>query len=86
MLSREKLLEVLDADLTVCRGAAGQLIPSDAQGKQRNILEFNTLLQHQQWADRAFDNQDELERIVSSLENNGFLHGYQRWRERSQIS
>ena len=84
MLSREKLLKVLDADLTACRGAAVQLNPSDTQGKQRNILEFNTLLQHQQWAEGAGENQDELDRIVSSLENNGFLRGYQRWRERSQ--
>ena len=85
MLSKEKLLKVLDADLSVCRGAAAQLSPSDAEGEKQNILEFNTLLQHQQWADRVGDNQDELERIVSSLENNGFLRGYQHWRERSQL-
>ena len=84
MLSREKLLKVLNEDLTVCRGAAAQMNPSDTRGREQNLLEFNTLLQHEQWAERAGDNQDELERVVSSLENNGFMRGYQRWRERSQ--
>lgn len=84
MLSQQNLLKALDADLTVCREAAAKLSKGDIQGRERNILEFNTLLNHQLWAGRAGENQNELERIVSSLEYNGFLRGYQRWRERSQ--
>jgi hypothetical protein len=82
--NQQKLLDVLNGDLKVCRGAAGQLNPTDAKGKERNILEFNTLLQHLQWAQGAGDDPSELERIVRSLEKNGFVRGYQNWRERSQ--
>jgi hypothetical protein len=84
MLSQDKLLKVIDEDLNYCRGAVERLNPTDTKGRERNILEFNTLLQHFQWAERAGDDQEELEKIVRSLETNGFLRGYQDWRERSE--
>lgn len=84
LLDENKLLKVLDDDLNVCRGAAERLHPTDTPGKQRNILEFNTIMAHLQWTERAGTDQAELEKVVHSLESNEFLRGYQRWRERSQ--
>ena len=84
MLSQEKLLMVIDDDLKICREAAERMSPSDTPGKEQNILEFNTLMQHLKWAQRADSDQTELERVVSSLESNQVLRGYQRWRERSE--
>jgi hypothetical protein len=84
LLSQEKLLKVIDEDLKICRRAAEQLDRTDAPGKERNILEFNILMAHLGWAERAGTDQAELERVVRSLETNEFLRGYQRWRERSE--
>lgn len=86
MLSQEKLLKVIDDDLKVCREAGERMNPSDSQGKERNILEFNTLMQHLTWAQRAGSDQTELERVVRSLESKDFFRGYQHWRERSESS
>jgi hypothetical protein len=82
LLDREKLLKAIDDDLQVCR-EAGQLHAGDEKAKERNILEFNTLMTHLRWAESVAD-QNGLERIVESLDTNPFLRGYQRWRERSQ--
>ena len=84
MVNREKLLKVIDDDLKVCRGAAERLHPTDTPGRERNVLEFNTLMAHLQWTERAGTDQAELERVVRSLETNEFLRGYQRWRDRSE--
>ena len=84
MLGQQKLLKVIDDDLKVCREAGERMNPSDTRGREQNILEFNTLMNHLTWAQRAGSDQGELERVVRSLEANQFLHGYQRWRERSE--
>jgi|HubBroStandDraft_3_1064219.scaffolds.fasta_scaffold709932_1 hypothetical protein len=84
MLSQEKLLKAIDDDLKVCREAEERMNPSDTRGKDQNILEFKTLMQHLKSAQRAGSDQTELERVVSSLESNQVLRGYQRWRERSE--
>jgi hypothetical protein len=80
MLSQQKLLKVINADMKVCRDAK----PTDQVGRDRQILELATLTSHLQWAIRAGDDQVELEKIVSSLEDRQaktVLRGYQHWRE-----
>jgi hypothetical protein len=77
MISREKLLRTLKHDLGVCQKAN----PTDLKGKERRILEYNTLLSHLMWAERVGDDEAELERIVLSLETNNFIRGYEHWRE-----
>jgi phage shock protein A len=86
MLSQQKLLKVIDDDLKVCREAAERMNPSDTRAKEQNILEFNTLMNHLTWVQRAGSDQAELERVVRSLESNELMRGYQRWRERSETA
>jgi hypothetical protein len=84
VLSQQNLLKVLNEDLKVCRDAASTIPASDHGGKQQNILEYNTLLNHIRMAQEAGSDQDKLENVVCSLESNNFMGGYQHWRERSQ--
>ena len=86
MLSQQKLLKVIDDDLKVCREAGERMNPSDTRAKEQNIVEFNTLMNHLMWAQRAGSDQAELERVVHSLESNEVLRGYQLWRERSETA
>ena len=83
MLNQEKLLKVIDEDLNACGGTASTLQPHDEDGKERNSLEFKTLISHLRWARNAAD-QAALERVIASSEKNDFLRGYQDWRERSE--
>jgi hypothetical protein len=77
MLSQKMLLKAIDADMIVCTAAN----PTDAQGRERRILELGTLTNHLEWAKRAGSDQRELERVVKSLETNSVVAGYQHWRE-----
>ena len=70
MFDQDKLLRLIDEDLKVCRDAASKLNPTDKPGKDRNVLEFNTLMAHLNWTNRAGTDQSELGRIVNSLEKN----------------
>jgi hypothetical protein len=81
MLSQEKLLKAIDSDMRVCRSVN----PTDASGKQRQILELTTLTRHLNWAKSAGDDQAELERVVGSLEVNEVVRRYQRWRQLATI-
>ena len=78
MISQTSLLKALEDDLRVCDSAHHE---SDAKGRQGQILEHATLLNHFTWTQRARQNQEELEKILQSLEANGFVAGYQHWRE-----
>jgi hypothetical protein len=60
MLSQEKLLKVIDSDMRVCLSVN----PTDAPGKQRQILELTTLTRHLEWARSAGDDKSELEQVV----------------------
>ena len=82
-MSQQKLLKVIEEDLDACRQAATSLHPTDEDGKDRNFLEFTTLMWHLRWARNASD-QAALERVVASSEKNDFLRGYQDWRKRSE--
>ena len=80
MLSQQKLLKVINADMKICRDAQ----PTDHAGRDRQMLELATLTRHLQWAINAGDDQVELEKIVSSLDDREaktVLRGYQHWRE-----
>jgi hypothetical protein len=79
MLSQRKLLKAIDADMRVCRSAN----PTDQAGKERQIFEMATLTAHLQWAQRAGDDQAELEKVLKSLETKDVVRGYQHWRELS---
>jgi hypothetical protein len=83
VLDQKRLLKAIDDDLMTCR-EAGRLNSTNGSAKERNILEFNTLKAHLQWAKSVDTDQTDLERIVHSLEANPFLSGYPRWRERCQ--
>jgi hypothetical protein len=80
MLSQEKLLKVIAEDLRVCRGATHA--PTDAPGRDRQIMEVATLTRHLEWAENANNDQAVLEEIVGSLEKNMVVR-YQEWRERA---
>jgi hypothetical protein len=82
LLDQKKLMKAIDDDLKACREVAR--FDSAEEIKQRNTLEFSTLMTHSIWTEAVGDDQPELERIVNSLEANPFLRGYERWRERSQ--
>lgn len=82
MLSQEKLLKVIDADMRACRAATHA--PDDKIGRDRQILELATLTQHLRMASDAGNDQAELEKVVQSLEKN-MVVGYQRWRELSTV-
>jgi hypothetical protein len=83
MLSQEKLLRVIDADLHVCRNSTLDL--ADERGSARRKLEIITLVNHLTWTNKAGHNQTELERIVHSLEINPVLGGCQHWREKATL-
>jgi hypothetical protein len=82
MLSQQKLLKAIDADMRACRDAT--LAPTDTPGKDRQILELATLTSHLQWAQTAGDDQSVLEQIVQSLEKSVVV-GYQHWRDLSTV-
>jgi hypothetical protein len=82
MLSQQKLLKAIDADIRVCRNATPG--PTDTPGKERQILELATLTSHLQWAQSAGDDQAVLEQIVQSLEKSVVV-GYQHCRDLSTI-
>ena len=82
MLSQEKLLKVIAEDLRVCRGASHA--PTDAPGRDRQIMEIATLTRHMEWAESAINDQAILEEIVRSLEKNMVVR-YQEWRERATV-
>jgi hypothetical protein len=82
VLDHEKLLIALNDDLKACREAARFKLPDE--DKQRSDVEFSALTTHLMWTESVGEDQAELERIVHSLEANPFLHGYRRWRGRSQ--
>ena len=81
MLSQEKLLQVIDEDLRVCDCT----IPTDEPTRQQKLLEHATLTNHLWLARGAGDDQNELEKVVRSLEKNPVTRGYQHWRERVTI-
>ena len=78
MISQASLLKALNHDLRVCDCVYHE---ADAKGRERQISERATLLNHLTWTQRAGENQDELEKILQSLEANNFVGGYQHWRE-----
>ena len=78
MISQSNLQKALNDDLRVCDTAYHE---SDAKDRERQISERATLLNHLTWTQRAGENQDELEKILQSLEANKFVGGYQHWRE-----
>jgi hypothetical protein len=81
MISQEKLLRVIDADLQQCI----KIRQGDIHGASRQNIEHMTLLRHLQMAQEAGDDQAKLEAVVSSLEKNPVVGRYQRWRELSQV-
>jgi hypothetical protein len=80
MFSQKRLLSLIDTDMRLCRAAR----PIDESGKQHQVLEMTTLTTHQQWAQRAGDDQTLLGQVVESLEKSVVV-GYQRWREFSTV-
>jgi hypothetical protein len=82
MLSQEKLLKAIEADMGACRAATHA--PDDRVGRDRQLLELATLTRHQQMAFDAGSDQAELERVVQSLETNMVVR-YQQWRELSTV-
>jgi hypothetical protein len=75
MLSQEKLLKAIDSEVLTCLSVN----PTDAPGKQRQILELTTLTRHLEWTKSAGDDQAELDRVVGSLETNEVVRRYRRW-------
>ena len=83
MLDQERLLKAIREDLQTCReGARFKLV--DENAKERSDIEFSALMTHLMWTEAVGNNQEELKRIVHSLEENPFLHRYPRWRERCE--
>jgi hypothetical protein len=82
MLSQEKLLKVIDSDMRVCLSVN----PTDAPGKERQILELTTLTRHLDWARSARDDQSELKGVIGSLETNEVVRHYRRWRQLATIT
>jgi hypothetical protein len=80
VISQEKLLKVIDADLVQCT----KIRQSDIPGATQQNIEHLTLLQHLKMAQEAADDQAKLEAVVASLEKNPVLGRYQHWRELSE--
>ena len=81
MVSQEKLLRVIDADLIQCTKQRQSEIP----GATQQNVEHMTLLQHLKMAREAGNDQEELEAVVASLEKNPIIGRYQHWRELSTV-
>jgi hypothetical protein len=80
MISKEKLLKVIDADLVQCT----KIRQGDIPGATQQNVEHLTLLQHLKMAQEAGDDQAKLEAVVASLEKNPVIGKYQYWRELSK--
>ncbi len=78
MISRSDLLKALDHDLQMCDKIDHG---SDTRGSEQKMREHQSLLAHQEWTIRAGDDQNELEKVVQSLEKNEIIRGYRHWRE-----
>ena len=83
MLNYRRLLEALKDDLRRCKEAARFKSTGDKTNLRGNV-EFSALMTHLIWVESVEDNQNELTRIVNSLEGNPFLRAYPRWRSRCE--
>ena len=84
MLSQEKLLRVITADIKSCQDAQVAHNPVDIAQREQFILEHGTLTQHLRMTRDAGDDQAELERVVQSLEKNLVVR-YRNWRGESTV-
>jgi len=64
--------------LSICNSANHG---SDLKGRERQATERLTLQTYLSWTSRVGENQDELEKILQSLEADEVVAGYQHWRE-----
>ena len=64
ILDQQKLLNAINAEITLCRNA----IPADQAEDDRRTLQLTTLTTHLLWARRVDNDQHQLELIVRPLE------------------
>jgi hypothetical protein len=76
-----KLMQAIKEDLKSCLRSRGNLRSDDAAGRMRNKQEFETLTTHVLWIERVGDDREELERVLTSLENSKLVRAYQRWKK-----
>jgi hypothetical protein len=73
-------------DVDACEATGKRVRSDDVEDKERNRTEYNLLMVHLKWTQRASHEQSVLEKIVRSLETNDSLRAYKGWRERGQTS